>query len=62
MTTSIICDVPTRAGKVNVREGSSDSLTALVPERESVINPVAYMKWREAVIALEMGDGEEVGL
>jgi hypothetical protein len=55
MDTVIISDVPTRAGKANAREGSSDSLTPLVPERESLINPSAYMKAREWFTALEMG-------
>jgi hypothetical protein len=52
---TVIVSEKTIAGKVNTRHGSSDCLTALVPEREGLINPTSYMKWREAVIALELG-------
>jgi hypothetical protein len=61
MDTTLITSEPTRAGKVNTRHGSSDTLTAMKPEREGLINPTAYMKWRECVIGLEMGDNVEVG-
>jgi len=55
MDTVMITDVPTKVGKAHAREGSSDCLTPLVPERESVINPAAYMKAREWFTALQMG-------
>ena len=45
----------TVAGKVNTRHGSSDTLTALKPEREGIIDPVAYLRWREHVVALQLG-------
>jgi hypothetical protein len=55
METRIISDVPTTVGKSHPRMGSSDCLTPLKPEREGVINPASYVKWRESVIALELG-------
>ena len=55
MDTTIISE-NTVAGKANPRHRSSDSLTPLRPEREGLINPTAYLRWREHVIGLEMHD------
>jgi hypothetical protein len=54
MDTTIVSE-NTVAGKSNARHGSSDCLTPLKAERESVINPAAFMKAREWMTAFEMG-------
>lgn len=54
--TVVLSDVPTVAGKAKAREGSSDCLTPLVPEREGVINPNAYLRAREWFTAMQMGE------
>lgn len=45
-----------RRGAVAKSSESSNELTALVPESRDRINPVAYMRWRDEVIAHEMGE------
>lgn len=44
-----------RRGATPKSSDSSNELTALVPERDR-INPAAYMRWRDEVIAHEMGE------
>jgi len=48
----------TNAGKPKARPSgkSSDFLTPLKPEREFMINPTAYLRWRGDVMAHEMGE------